>query len=118
MSLDQAHDFVTRIKNETGRWSAIYGGSLLRESVPHHSADDILKNCPLWYARYRDQPIGIPIDTWPDFTLWQYTDGDAGPGPHTVNGMGRTDRNCFRGTADELREQWPFSDFHTTAPKN
>lgn len=29
MSLDQAHDFVTRIKNETGRWPMIYGGSLL-----------------------------------------------------------------------------------------
>ncbi len=118
MSLDQAHDFVTRIKNETGRWPMIYGSGLLRDSVPHHSTDDILKNCPLWYARYRDQPIGIPVDTWPDFTLWQYTDGNVGPQPHIVNGMGRTDRNCFRGTVDQLRQQWPFADFHKTAPSS
>ena len=95
----------------------IYGSGLLRDSVPHHATDDILKNCPLWYARYRDLPIGIPVDTWPDFTLWQYTDGNAGPNPHIVNGMDRTDRNCFRGTVDELRLQWPFADFHNTAPR-
>ena len=72
MSLDQAHDFVTRIKNETGRWPMIYGSGLLRDSVPHHSTDDILKNCPLWYARYRDQP-SESCDTWPDFPFWQCT---------------------------------------------
>src|ERR1043166_8023282 len=35
MSLDQAHDFVTKIKNETGRWPMIYGNGLLSDSVPH-----------------------------------------------------------------------------------
>jgi len=116
MSLDQAHDFVTRIKNETGRWPMIYGGSLLRSSVPQHSPDDILKNCALWYARYRDEPIGVPIDTWPDFTLWQYTDGKNGPEPHMVSGMGRTDRNCFLGTVDQLRKAWPFASYYMNAP--
>jgi len=109
MSLDQAHTFVTRVKDETGRWPMIYGGSMLREAVPSQSADDILKNCPLWYANYRNQPAGIPVKTWPDFTLWQYTDGEAGPEPRTVDGMGSTDRNCFRGTVEELRKQWPFT---------
>ena len=52
-----------------------------------HATDDILKYCPLWYARYRELPVGIPIDTWQDFTLWQYTDGQNGPGPQIVNGM-------------------------------
>src|SRR5712692_3514662 len=60
MSLAQAHDFVTRVKNETGRWPMIYGGSLLRESMPDQS-DEVLKSCPLWYANYRDQPKGIPV---------------------------------------------------------
>jgi lysozyme len=115
MSLAQAHDFVTRVKNKTGRWPMIYGGDLIRDSVPAQSADDVLRNCPLWYANYRDQPKGIPVKTWPDFTLWQYTDGNAGPDPHTVDGMGRTDRNCFRGTVDDLRKQWPFANYYQAA---
>lgn len=116
MSLDQAHDFVTRIKNATGRWPMIYGGSLLRESVPQHSTDQVLKNCPLWYARYRNEPIAIPIETWPTFTLWQYTDGHNGPAPHDVPGMGLTDRNCFQGTAAELSVAWPFPEYYQSAP--
>ena len=28
---------------------------------------------------------------------------------HTVPGMGRTDRNRFNGTTEELRKQWPFA---------
>jgi len=39
----------------------VYGGNLLRDSVRHHSVDGILKKCPLWYARYRDEPIDIPV---------------------------------------------------------
>jgi len=118
MVIEQAQEFVSLLKDKTGRWPMVYGGSMLRESVPRHSPDDILKNCPLWYARYRDKPIGIPIDTWPNFTLWQYTDGAHGPQPHAINGMGRADRNCYGGTVETLREQWPFSNYYMQAPYN
>ena len=37
MSLDQAHDFVTRIKNETGRWPMIYGGVCSETKFGHKS---------------------------------------------------------------------------------
>lgn len=118
MTLEQAHAFVVRVKEKTGRWPMIYGGNMLRDAVQAHGADAILKNCPLWYARYRSQPVGIPTDTWPHFTLWQYTDGSSGPLPHAFAGMDAGDRDCFLGTEAQLKAAWPFADFFKTAPRS
>ena len=109
MTLDQAHRFVEMIKTELGRYPLIYGGSMLRDAVRHKS-DTILANCPLWYARYASSPVDIPTQIWINgATLWQYTDGNAGPDPHKVDGIGSCDRNIFNGTEAELRAQWPFT---------
>lgn len=116
MTLAQAHDFVARVRDKTGRWPMIYGGNMLRDAVQAHGADPILKNCPLWYARYRGEPIGIPMDTWPHFTLWQYTDGRLGPPPHAFAGMAATDLDCYLGTEAALKNAWPFADYFKTAP--
>lgn len=67
----------------------------------------VLSRCPLWYARYAPAPIGIPT-IWPRWTLWQYTDGKAGPEPHEVPGLGPLDRDTFNGTETELRARWPL----------
>ena len=75
----------------TGRWPVVYGGHLLREEIGHNP-DPILSNCPLWYVRYADSPIGIPTQVWATYTLWQYTDGDVGPEPHgTPGATGRSE---------------------------
>jgi len=108
MTLDQALRFVQMIKNETGRFPLIYGGSMLREAVSTAS-NPILANCPLWYSRYRNSPIGIPKQVWPDFTLWQYTDGNDGPDPKIVDGIGRCDRSIFNGSLEDLKAQWPLT---------
>jgi len=110
MTLEQAHQFVLQVQNELGRPPVIYGGSMLREAVGSQD-DAILATCPLWYARYSgtDMPIGIPRQVWPTFTLWQYTDGANGSEPHTVDGIGRCDRNRFVGTEDNLRTAWPLT---------
>lgn len=115
MTLEQAEDFVLLIRNKTGRYPMIYGGSLLRERLGT-SENQILRHCPLWYARYRNSPVGIPVNTWDNYTLWQYTDGEFGPAPHSVPGMGGTDRNQFAGTKEDLQAAWPFAG--TTAPMN
>ena len=109
MTLDQAHHFVQMIKDETGRWPMLYGGSLLRESLGQQS-DSILSNCPLWYCRLAPAPIGIPTQVWPSYTLWQYTDGNSGPQPHSTPGAdANLDRNIFQGTAQDLLTAWPFT---------
>ena len=53
----------------------------------------------------RRQPNKIQ-QTWPAWTLWQYTDGVAGPGPHSVDGIGPCDRDQFNGTVDQLKQLW------------
>jgi len=108
MTLDQAREFVSLIHHELGRWPLLYGGHLLRESVGLLH-DDVLANCPLWYARYSASPIGIPINTWKECTLWQYTDGDHGPQPRETLGASGADRNIYFGTEDDLRTSWPLT---------
>ena len=108
MTQEQARRFVEMIRSELGRFPVIYGGRLLRETIGANR-DDVLAKCPLWYSRYANAPIGIPKSTWPSYTLWQFTDGNSGPQPHTVKGIGRCDRNRFAGSLGELKEQWPFT---------
>jgi lysozyme len=108
MTLAQANEFVTAIKKITGRYPMVYGGHLLRESVKNANNTIPLAKCPLWYARYGDTPKGLPVHIWPAYTLWQYSDGKRGLQPRTVNGKG-IDRDTYLGTADDLREKWPFA---------
>jgi lysozyme len=62
MSIGHVRDSVELIQQKLGRYPVLYGGALLREQVGN-SNDQVLKNCPLWYARYRSVPLGIPPNT-------------------------------------------------------
>jgi lysozyme len=105
MSYGQMVEFVELIHRETGRYPMIYGGHLLREAV-REIATSVLSQCPLWYARYASAPFGVPT-LWPSWTLWQYTDGNIGPAPHSVPGIGNCDRDVYNGTREELLQKWP-----------
>jgi lysozyme len=107
MSYDQLIEFVELIQKELGRYPVVYGGSLLRETL-HGVNASVLSNCPLWYSRYNDSPIGVP-KIWQEWTLWQYTDGNKGPDPKSVPGFGRCDRSTYVGTREQLLQSWPFS---------
>jgi len=107
MTYDQLVELVELVYGHLGRYPMIYGGAMLREAVKNvtHS---VLSNCPLWYSRYNSVPAGVP-KLWPNWTLWQYTDGNVGPLPHDVPGFGRCDRDTYNGTRDELLARWPFT---------
>jgi lysozyme len=107
MSYDQMVEFVELVRAATGRYPAIYGGSLLRETL-QNVTNSVLSQCPLWYARYNSAPIGVPA-IWNNWTLWQYTDGNSGPMPHGVPGFGACDRDTYNGTRAELLARWPFT---------
>jgi lysozyme len=113
MTVFEMVEFVERIRAATGRIPVIYGGHLIREAAASiegpegAAARSILARCPLWYARYAPEPVGVPA-IWPRWTLWQYTDGKAGPEPHAVAGLGPLDRDTFNGTEAELRAAWPL----------
>ena len=107
MTLAQARDFVQIVQKETGRWPVLYGGDYLVSSVGH-AVDPILSNCPLWYARYTSAPIGIPTQIWPNYSLWQFSDGNH-PKPYHTPGLGFSDRSCYQGSTADLKKAWPLT---------
>jgi lysozyme len=103
MDILEAQAFVTHVQQQTGRWPGLYAGQYLKEllkGVP----DPVLCNCWLWLAQYAATPVLPP--GWNAWTLWQYTDGAAGPSPHEVPGVGPCDRDYFNGAAEELNAFW------------
>ena len=108
MSLPEAEEFVNHIAAVTGRFPGLYSGHTIKEMLVAARITDprqtILSQCWLWIAQYGPTPL-IP-KIWPRWTLWQYTDGAAGPTPHEVPGIGRCDRDQFNGTEAELRRFW------------
>jgi lysozyme len=108
MTLAEAESFIERVFAQTGRYPGLYSGASFLQEQLGSSTDTILKNCFLWIARYSTQAPKVPA-AFPFFTLWQYTDGNAGPQPHQVPGIGRCDRNKFNGDGTQLRKLWGCS---------
>jgi lysozyme len=106
MSLAQAETFVSRIKEKTGRFPGLYTGeSFINEQLGNNTTT-VLKNCFLWIAKFSATMPKVP-PAFPKFTLWQYTDGSAGPQPQIVPGVGRCDRDKFNGDEAGLRSLFP-----------
>jgi lysozyme len=106
MTLDQAREFVAHISTVIGRFPGLYSGHLIKEQLGNVlTPDPVLSQCFLWIAQYSQVPANIPR-TWPTWTLWQYTDGNAGPQPHSVPGIGDCDRDKFNGSLGNLKKLW------------
>lgn len=103
MSLAQARAFVQQIEAKTGKWPGLYSGSLIKQELGGAS-DPVLANCWLWLSEYG--PTAKVPPCWRSWTFWQYTDGNIGPGPHAVAGIGACDRDQFNGTIEELSAFW------------
>lgn len=105
MELRQIYDFIQTVQTATGRWPGIYGGFYLRQLLAGQP-DAMLANCWLWVSDYRVAPAPEIPAAWQDWTLWQYTDGEAGNMPKQVSGIGGCDRDIFNGDEDGLRKFW------------
>lgn len=105
MTRPEAEQFVTLVNQQIGRFPGLYSGqAFLRERVGNNTTT-VLRNCFLWVARYSSQFPQVP-PAWNTWTLWQYTDGNAGDQPHQVNGIGRCDRDKFNGDVAGLQRLW------------
>jgi lysozyme len=103
MTLAGAEQFVSYIQAQTGRWPGFYSGSYIK-SLLGSKTSAILQNCWFWLAQYGSTAV-VPAN-WPTWTMWQYTDGNAGPTPHSVAGVGNCDRDKFNGSLDGLMRLW------------
>lgn len=113
MTLDGARAFVNRINDKAGRFPGLYGGSYLKQLLGNNQ-DPVLAHCWLWLSQYGPTPV-VPAN-WQSFTMWQYTDGNVGPEPHTVKGVGPCDRDQFNGDMDGLKALWGSAAAAADAP--
>lgn len=108
MTLAEAERFVLYIKEHTGRYPGLYGGSYLKEQLATLTAEQQqqspLQQCWLWIAQYANAPTWPKL--WTNWTLWQHTDGQSGLNPTPVAGVGACDRDMFNGTAEQLLSFW------------
>lgn len=103
MSLEDARTFVSGIYAKTGKYPGLYGGSLIKKYLPQEG-DSVLSKCWLWLSEYGPK-ANLP-NGWSQYTLWQYTSGNIGPGQVPVDGVGLCDRDLFNGTSEQLRAFW------------
>lgn len=106
MTLEGAEQFVTRVQAATGRWPGFYSGSLVKQLLGENQ-NPTLANCWFWLSEY-GSVAHVPAN-WPTWTLWQYTDGNFGPEPHAVAGVGNCDRDQFNGDIDGLTRLWGYA---------
>jgi lysozyme len=105
MTLKEAEAFVRQVQSTTGRWPGVYSGDYIKGTLGNPGTT-VLANCWLWLAQW--EPVPVLPAAWNIWTLWQYTDGQAGPGPYRVAGVGNCDRDKFNGPLEQLRKLWGY----------
>lgn len=110
--------FLREIERRTGRRAMLYGGNRIKEDMPRLSREDqaYVASHPLWLCQYGENPK-LPIG-FTRSALWQYTDGNVGPQPHRIPGIGgEVDLNAFNGTRADLEALWrgPITDVEAAA---
>jgi GH25 family lysozyme M1 (1,4-beta-N-acetylmuramidase) len=107
MSVARAKEWISKVEQQLGRpgQCVIYSGNTAKDLLGN-TKDEFLGARRLWLAQYGSTPTVQA--SWHSFWLWQYTDGSAGPGPHTCPGCDSTgvDMNSYDGTADRLAAEW------------
>jgi len=116
MTLEEAQQFLGRIKERTGRYPMVYGdGMVIRQISYRFGKDGLFSHTPLWYARFSGAISNFPTGTWPTYTLWQFKSemncswSKIESCPYLVPGTRiDIDVNVYNGTVDDLRKNWPF----------
>ena len=108
MTIDGAREFLGLISEKLGRKAVLYSGNVAKSDLGS-KRDSFFGGHRLWLAEYGPDPR--LQESWNSYWLWQYTDGESGPGMKTVGGIpgdskGRLDCNYFAGSAAELAQQW------------
>jgi GH25 family lysozyme M1 (1,4-beta-N-acetylmuramidase) len=108
MTLDGAREFLNIINTKLGRKAVLYSGDTVKSALGK-KADAFFGSHRLWLAQYSSIPV--VQRSWKNYWLWQYTDGQAGPGRKSVPGIPGNrsnflDCDYFDETADDLKTQW------------
>lgn len=101
----EAKQWIEGVENALGRPTecVIYSGNVAKERLgPAPSLFFGARR--LWLAQYSTTPKTQA--SWETYWLWQFTDGQVGPQPHSIPGIGPCDINSYNGTAEQLIAEW------------
>jgi lysozyme len=104
MSLEGVKEWMLEVERRLDRpgQCVLYSGNTAKE-VLGSSQDVFLGMRRLWLAHYASEPVCQ--DSWSSPWLHQYTDGNYGPEPHSVPGIGHCDINSAP-DADAIIFEW------------
>ena len=103
MDEDDAVEFCQLMEKKTGRKCIIYSGNAAKEEISGNNK--YLGEHRLWLAQYGSSPV--PQESWTEWWLWQYSDGEVGPSPHGCPGVsGYVDTNSYEDPEEQLRAEW------------
>jgi lysozyme len=105
MSMDDARTWITGVEQQLGRPGecVIYSGNTAKEALGDN-VDSFFGGRRLWLCQYSTTPTWQR--SWSEPWLWQFTDGQSGPSPHSVNGVGHCDINSYQESAEQLAAEW------------
>lgn len=112
VSLSSLRDCVNIIRSKRPDLQiTIYSGHLIKEQLGS-AHDVVLASTSLWIAQYSSSP-SWPIATWPNYSLWQYTDQGR------ISGInGNVDLNQFNGSRENcIKWMSPAGSEPTPAPE-
>jgi len=118
MSRSQAEQWIQGVEDRLGRPNqcVVYGGNTIKEAIPN-SPNEFWSARRLWLCQYSDS-ASWPTEVWPVYWLWQFTDGQYGPGPHSISGVGHCDINSYRnGPPEQLEAEWATGQSEPTPPE-
>lgn len=108
MTLDGAREFLALVHQKVGRKAILYSGDVVKTALGTKK-DPFFGSHRLWLAQYGSHPV--VQRSWQNYWLWQYTDGNIGPGRKSVPGIPGNrqhflDCDFFAGSPDDLKAQW------------
>lgn len=112
MPFDAALEFMDRTDQAFGAATWMYSGNRLKELIIHatDAQREFLDKHLLWGCEYgpRWRNVDVNGHTLPmTMQIWQFTDGQVGPQPHTFSGLEpHADISIFQGTLEQLEALW------------
>lgn len=116
MSRDNAKRWITQVEDALERPNecVIYGGNTIKEALGDDQ-DEFFAARRLWLCQYGSTP-DVP-ECWETYWLWQFTDGNYGPEPHAIDGIGNCDINSYLGSPQQLKAEWASGSKKPPKPK-
>jgi len=101
VTLDELRRAVTALQIMSRQWGlniqiTVYSGNTLKEALGSTKDDFLAANTDLWLAQYTSGQPSWPKETYPVYSLWQYSESGSVPGVEGTD----VDLNTFNGSRD------------------